>query len=237
MKVEIWSDYACPFCYIGKRRFESALQQFANADQVEVIYRSFELDPNAPKDTAEDMNTMLAKKYGMSIEQAKANGKQVEQQAASVGLEYHLDSMILTNTLQAHRLTHYAAAQGKEAEVVEALYKAYFTDSLHLGEPTVLAEIAKQAGLDYDATLEMLSSDEYTNEVRADERDAAILGVRGVPFFVLDRKYGVSGAQPVEMFLEAMNKAWNEAHPLTVMNTDNGSGGVCTDGACSMDGK
>lgn len=237
MKVEIWSDYACPFCYIGKRRFETALQQFTNSDQVEVIYRSFELDPNAPKDTDEDMSTMLSKKYGMSIEQAKANGKQVEQQAASVGLEYHLDSMILTNTLQAHRLTHYAASQGKEAEVVEALYKAYFTDSLHLGEPTVLAEIAKQAGLDYDATLDMLKGDQYTNEVRADQRDAANLGVRGVPFFVIDRKYGVSGAQPSEMFLEAMNKAWNEAHPLTVMNTDNASGGVCADGACGIDGK
>lgn len=121
--------------------------------------------------------------------------------------------------------------------MVEALYKAYFTDTLHIGEPAVLAVIAKQAGLDEEAVLEMLKGDQYTKEVRADERDAASLGVRGVPFFVMDRKYGVSGAQSPEMFLEAMNKAWHEAHPITVMNKDNTNGGVCADGACSIDDK
>ncbi|MGZ9584034.1 DsbA family oxidoreductase [Paenibacillus marinisediminis] len=237
MNVEIWSDYACPFCYIGKRRLETALQQFAHKDQINVVFRSFELDPNAPKDTDQDVNAMLAAKYGMSIEQAKANNRQLTQSAAGEGLEYHLDELILTNTFDAHRLMYYGMANGKGKETVEALFKAYFTDSKHLGDHSTLVAIAQEAGLDPEAVAAVLASDEYTQEVRADEREARNIGVQGVPFFVIDRKYAVSGAQPAHMFLEVLEKAWHEANPITVMNTASGDGGVCTDGACMIDDK
>jgi len=241
MKIEVWSDVMCPFCYIGKRRLEQGLEQFAHKNEIEIIYRSFELDPNAPKDTEDDMHTMLSKKYGMSHEQAVASGKQVEGMAAGVGLEYHLDKLILTNTFDAHRLLQYANDKGKGSEVKELLLKAHFTDSKHVGEHEVLASIAREAGLSYDEALAMLATDQYTAEVRADESEARAIGVQGVPFFVFDRKYAISGAQAPEAFLEVLNKAWQEANPLIMLDMDSeGSGsadGFCADGTCSVEKK
>jgi len=210
MQIEIWSDYACPFCYIGKRRFEAALEQFAHKSEVETIFKSFELDPGAERDMGIDVHDMLAKKYGMTREQAKANGQQVAAQAASIGLTYHFDTMIMTNTFDAHRLTHFAAAHGKADAMSERLFKAYFTDSKHLGDPETLASLAAEVGLDREEAAKMLAGDTFKQEVRADEQEGAGLGVRGVPFFVIDRKYAVSGAQPTEVFLQAMEKAWGE---------------------------
>jgi predicted DsbA family dithiol-disulfide isomerase len=210
MIVEIWSDYVCPFCYIGKRRFEAAVQQFEHKDKIQVRYRSFELDPYAERNSGTDMHGLLAAKYGMSREQAKAMNGNVAKQAEAVGLKYDFDHMIPTNSFDAHRLTHFAAKHGKMSEMTERLFKAYFTDCKHIGDYETLVALAAEVGLDSQETSEMLASGEYTNEVRADEQEGQRLGIHGVPYFVINRQYAVSGAQSSEVFLEALQKAWNE---------------------------
>jgi len=236
LKVEVWSDYVCPFCYIGKRRFEAALQQFSNKDAVEVVYKSFELDPHAKRDGNPSVYEMLAAKYGMSREQAIANTNQIAQQAKSLGLDYYFDRTIQTNTFDAHRLSHFAATKGKLAQMTERLLKAHFTDTLHIGHHDTLADLAAEVGLDRAEALRVLTNGDYADEVRADEQEAGRIGVRGVPFFVINRKYAMSGAQPSEVFLEALQKAWDEDHPLTMLG-DSAEGAVCTDEGCAIPGK
>ena len=240
MKVEVWSDFACPFCYIGKRQLEGALSQFPNKDQVEVVYRSFQLDPTMERDTNMDMHQVLASKYGMSLEQAKGMNDRVAQQAKGVGLDYYFDTMIPTNTFDAHRLAHYAATRGKMTEMKERLLKAYFTESLHLGDHEVLAQLAAEVGLDKAETLAMLAGDEYKDKVQEDKQRGADLGINGVPFFVFNNKYAVSGAQPGEVFLGALNKVWEEeqaAAPLQFVGQDEKektAGDNCADGSCKL---
>jgi predicted DsbA family dithiol-disulfide isomerase len=235
MKVEIWSDIACPFCYIGKRRFEAALEKFSNKQDIEVIYRSFELDPNAKRDVNQDVHDMLAAKYGMTRERAKAMNADVTGQAQTLGLAYNLDHMILTNTFDAHRLTHFAARYGLMHEMTELLFKAYFTDSKHVGDHETLTALAAEVGLDAEEAAKVLAGDEYSNEVRADQREAVRLGIRGVPFFVINSKYAISGAQPSEVFLDALRKAWDEDKPLTLLNKpdSNSNDEACVDGVCA----
>lgn len=235
MKVEIWSDVACPFCYIGKRRFEAALEQFSNKNDIDVVYRSFELDPNAKRDVDYDVHDMLSSKYGMSRERAIAMNDDVTGQAGALGLMYHLDTLILTNTFDAHRLTHFASRHGKMHEMAERLFQAYFTDSKHIGDHETLAALAAEVGLDENEAAKMLAGDEYSKEVRADEQEGASIGIRGVPFFVINRKYAISGAQPSEVFLEALQKAWDEDRPLTLLNDPNNTAedAACADGACT----
>lgn len=235
MKVEVWSDFACPFCYIGKQRLEAALDQFAHKDDVEVVFRSFELDPHAPRDVDHDVHDMLAAKYGMSREQAIAMNGNVGFQGKEVGIEFQFDTMILTNTFDAHRLARYAMNRGKMNRMAQELFQAYFTDSRHLSDHETLAELAVKTGLDRDEVLKMLASADYSDEVRADEAEAARLGARSVPFFVIDHKHALSGAQPVNMFINALQTAWNDSQPLTVLN-DAGSdsaAAVCDDGVCT----
>lgn len=212
MKVEIWSDFVCPFCYIGKRRFEQAMQQLPNREDIEVIFRSFELDPQAEREMKIDVHDLLAAKYGMTREQAKAANENVVNQAKAVGLTYHFDTVIPTNSFDAHRLTHFAAKYGKMNEMAERLFKAYFTDSKHIGNRETLSELAAEVGLDKEEAAAVLAGNEYSDEVRADEDEGHRLGIRGVPFFVINRRYAVSGAQPSEVFLEALQKAWKEDH-------------------------
>ncbi|CAG7640390.1 DsbA family oxidoreductase [Paenibacillus allorhizosphaerae] len=234
MKVEIWSDFACPFCYIGKRRFEAALEQFPQRAEVEVVYRSFELDPNAPVSVDFDVHQMLADKYGMPRERAVEMNRNMTEQAAALGLTYNMDTLVVTNTFDAHRLAQYAAAQGMLIPMTERLLKAYFTDSLNLGDRETLAGLAAEVGLDRGDVLRMLAGDEFVNDVRADEQEAAELGIRGVPFFVIDRKFGVSGAQPNEVFLQGLHKAWEASRPLTLLNEQTGeSANACEDGVCN----
>lgn len=233
MKVEIWSDFVCPYCYIGKRRFETALQNFPHKEEVEVIYKSFELAPDSPRDGNPDVHTYLAAKYGISREQAIANTNQVAGQAKMVGLDFYFERTIQTNTFDAHRLAHYAAAKGKAFEMTERLLKAHFTDSLHVGDYDILADLAVEVGLDREEVLSFLSSKEYSDEVRRDEMEANQLGIRGVPFFVINRKYGISGAQPSEVFSEALQKVWDEDHPLTVIGHSSDDA-VCTDIGCAV---
>jgi predicted DsbA family dithiol-disulfide isomerase len=203
MLVEIWSDVVCPWCYIGKRRFEAAVAQFDG--DVEVVWRSFELDPGAPATREHSAAEHLASKYGMSVEQAEASHAQMTELAAQEGLEYHFEKARGGNSFDAHRLIHLAAAQGKQGEAQERVMRAYFTEGVAIGDREQLIALGEELGLE-DARA-ALESDEYADAVRADEVLAQRIGIQGVPFFVLDRRYGVSGAQPAELLVQALEKA------------------------------
>jgi len=215
MTVEIWSDVVCPWCYIGKRRFESALARFAHRDQVEVVWRSFELDPGALRRSPGSANDMLARKIGGSLAQAEAMHAQITALAAREGLDYRFDRAKHGNSFDAHRLIHLAAAHGLQAAAKERLLRAYFTDGLPIGDPDALATIGAEIGLPTNDVRAMLEGDAYAEEVRADERRAAAFGISGVPFYAIDERYGVSGAQEPAVFLSALERAWADSHPLS----------------------
>jgi predicted DsbA family dithiol-disulfide isomerase len=208
LSVEIWSDVVCPWCYIGKRRFENALAQFEHRDEVEVRYRSFELDPSAPAQIDGPPAERLASKYGISVEEAAASQAQLTAMAAAEGLEYHLDRTRGGNTFDAHRLLQLAVDRGVQPEVKERLMRGYFTDSEAVGDHEALVKLAAEAGLDADEARATLQSDAYADAVREDETLATRIGIQGVPFFVLGRRFGVSGAQPSELLLEALERSW-----------------------------
>lgn len=208
MKIEIWSDYVCPFCYIGKRRLEAALEQFAHQNEVVIEYRSFELSPQASLYSGKNMHQMASEKHGMSIEQAKEGNAKLGQQAAKMGLVYNFDEMKPTNTFDAHRLTQYAKSVGKDKELSEKLFYSYYTEGKLISDHATLADIAESVGMNREESMAVLQdSSKYANEVRSDEATAKQLGTTGAPFFVIDRKYAISGAQPVETFLSALNQA------------------------------
>jgi predicted DsbA family dithiol-disulfide isomerase len=211
LTVEIWSDVVCPWCYIGKRRFEAALARFPHRDEVEVTYRSFELDPDAPARHAVSGPERLAEKYGVSVEEARAMNDRVTGIAAQEGLEYHLDVARGGNTLDAHRMLHLAAAHGVQAEAKERLMRAYFSEGEPISDADTLVRLVAEVGVPEDEARAVLAGDRYTAEVRDDEQLGAQLGIRGVPFFVLGRRYGVSGAQPADVLAGALEQAWDEA--------------------------
>jgi predicted DsbA family dithiol-disulfide isomerase len=237
VNVEIWSDVVCPWCYVGKRRFEAALARFPHAGEVEVVWRSFELDPRAARETDRDLHTVLAAKLGGDRARALALNAHVTNQAAAVGLAYDLDHAHPTNSFDAHRLIHLAAAHGLQDAAEECLFAAYFTEARHIGRPDTLQEIGTAIGLDAQEVAEMLAGDACTAAVRADEAEARALGITGVPFFVINRKYGISGAQPSAVFLETLQTIWREDHPLTMLGgTSAGATGdpACVDDACAV---
>ena len=211
MQVEIWSDPVCPWCYLGKRRFERALESFGHRDEVTVVYRSFELDPSAPPGATSPTVERLADKYGMTAGQADDAQRQMEQRAAQDGLEFRMDSLRSGNTRDAHRLLHLAKAQGVQAELAERLHRAYFTEQASIFDHSSLTELAVQAGLDRDDVIRVLGSQEYGDAVDTDETMAQALGANGVPLFVIDRRYGISGAQPPEVITGVLDRAWAEA--------------------------
>jgi predicted DsbA family dithiol-disulfide isomerase len=231
MNVEIWSDVVCPWCYIGKRRFEAALAGFEHSDEVAVIWRSFQLDPNAPTTVEGDPLDRLVAKYGMSRADAERAQARVTATAATTDLEFHLDRARSGNTFDAHRLLHHALSGGKQSDLKERLLAAYFVESEAVGEPEVLARLATDVGLDESAVREVLDSDAFAAEVRQDEQEARRLGISGVPFFVIDRTYGISGAQPSELMLSTLNQAWMDSHPLTMVPVG-GDDASCTDESC-----
>lgn len=232
MKVEIWSDIACPWCYIGRRRFESALAKFPHADQVEIIWRSYQLDPTASKDNPTPTGEMLMKRYNMPPQKVAEMQDNVTQVAAQEGLEYHLDKTYSINSLDAHRVLHLALEKGLQGEMKERIQWAYFTEGLLLSDVEVLVTLAEEVGLDGAEVRAMLATDEHVADVQADIRRAQMIGVQGVPFFLVDERYAVSGAQPAELFGEALDRAWKDAHPVMVLSTDE-SGEVCgPDGNC-----
>jgi len=234
MRVEIWSDIACPWCYVGKARFEKALDAFPHRDGVEVVHRSFELDPGRAKSDIQPVLKMLTKKYGMSEAQAQAGEDNLGAQAAAEGLDYRTHDRDHGNTFDMHRLLHFAKEQGRQDELIQALYKANFAEERSVfGDDERLVELAAGVGLDADAARKVLADQSaYADDVRADEREAAELGANGVPFFVLDRKYGVSGAQPAEVFAQALSQAWGEHAPLKLI--DNGDAEACGPDGCAV---
>jgi predicted DsbA family dithiol-disulfide isomerase len=206
--VEIWSDVVCPWCYVGKRHFEEALSRFPHRDEVSVVWRSFELDPGAPVQSELTMSEVLQRKYGMTEDQAEEANAKMTALAAGVGLEYHLDRVQRSNTLDAHRLIHLAATHGLADATKERLLSAYFTEGEAIGDRSTLVRLGTEVGLDAEEVERTLASDDFTAEVRSDEARATALGAGGVPFFVIDERYGVSGAQPADALLDVLDQAW-----------------------------
>lgn len=231
MKVEIWSDIACPWCYVGKRRFESALGRFEHAGEVEVAWRSFELDPHAPPRRPVGVVEHLSAKYGLNPEGAEAMVANLERVGAGEGLDLRLSATSGGNTFDAHRLLHLAHQRGRQAELKESLLAAYFTGGRAIADRSVLVEVAGGAGLDRAEVAAVLDSDEYAGAVRRDEEEAYELGISGVPFFVLGRAFAVPGAQESDVMLDALRRAWTRAHPLEPLGGD-GAGAGCDDGSC-----
>ncbi|HEX5895960.1 MAG TPA: DsbA family oxidoreductase [Thermoleophilaceae bacterium] len=215
LSVEIWSDIACPWCYVGKRRFESALAGFEHADEVQVTWRSFELDPQAPREREGDRVDHLARKYGTTREQAQAMHDQMAGIAAGEGLEFRFDIARSGNTFDAHRLTHLAAAHGRQDEMKERLFRAYLSEGEAIGDPAVLERLAVEVGLPADEARDLLAGDRFAGEVRDDEQLAASLAITAVPFFVVDRAIAASGAQPPELLRELLNRAWAQRSALS----------------------
>ncbi|MGW3665795.1 DsbA family oxidoreductase [Streptomyces sp. NPDC005141] len=236
MRVEIWSDIACPWCYVGKARFEKALDAFPHRDQVEVVHRSFELDPGRAKGDIQPVITMLTKKYGMSEAQAHAGEENLGTQAAAEGLAYRTRDRDHGNTFDMHRLLHLAKERGRQDELIGLFYKANFAEERTVfGDDERLVELAVAAGLDADAAREVLADPAaYADDVRADEREAAELGANGVPFFVLDRTYGVSGAQPAEVFAQALAQAWGERPQLKLIQDGAADAEACGPDGCAV---
>lgn len=234
MKIEIWSDIVCPFCYIGKRNFEKALEIFPQKDEVEVEWKAFQLDPNFVQNPNEklDLSESLAKKYNRSVEDMKQMQNQITQTAKTVGLDYDFDKAITFNTFNAHRIINKAKEKGLDDKAEEIFFKAYFTEGKDMGNPEVLKTLSLEIGLNEDEIKDALENDKYGYEVNQDIQEAQQLGVSGVPFFVMDRKYGVNGAQPVEAFTQTLEKAyevWSESKKDTKLDIVNGT-------SCSVDG-
>lgn len=230
MRIEIWSDVVCPWCYIGKRRLEKALAGFEHADDVEIVYRAYQLDPGAPVEPTETVAESLGRKYGGGPEAGRAMIDRVEAVAAEEGLLFRHHQSLRVNTVDAHRLLHLAAEHGVQAELKEALLAAYFTETENVADHDTLVRIATGVGLDEARVREVLEGSEYAAAVESEAREAASLGATGVPFFVVDRKYGIPGAQPVEVFSQVLERAWAESRP----QLDLVGGGA--DGACGPDG-
>lgn len=235
MKIEVWSDYVCPFCYIGKRRLEEAIELTGLAQNVDVQFKAYQLDPSTPTISEKSTYERLAEKYQTTIEDAKQMTTSVNQQAQTVGLKFDFDNAKAANTFDAHRLAKWAEAQGKPAEASERLLKAYFIEAQEIGRHEVLLKIIEEIGLDRTQAAAALSSNAFEQEVKQDIEEGLSLGVQGVPFFVINRKYAISGAQPVEAFAEALRKVAEEegiSSKLQTLGQDNV--GICKDDNCEI---
>jgi predicted DsbA family dithiol-disulfide isomerase len=227
MEIEIWSDIACPWCYIGKRRFEAALAEFEHRDDVRVTWRSFELDPAAPPEREGDRAERLAEKYGMTVEHARQMERQMTDTAAGEGLDFRFDIARSGATFDAHRVVHLAGEHGLQDAMKERLLRAYFTEGELMSDHDTLVRLAAEVGLDADEVRAMLATDRFAAEVRDDERTAAQFGISAVPTFVVDRAIGASGAHPPEAMLQLLHQGWERSQPVPVI-----AGGE----SCDVDG-
>ncbi|MBX2921496.1 MAG: DsbA family oxidoreductase [Chitinophagaceae bacterium] len=232
MKVEIWSDIMCPFCYIGKRNFEEALRDFPDAQQIEVEWKSFQLDPSIVSGTGKNVYAYLADRKGISYDHSVQMHQQVVQVAAAAGLAYNFDKAVVANSYNAHRLIQLAKRNSLGDAAEERLFKAYFTEGRDLGDTNTLIELAKETGLKEEIVKEVLQGESYADAVNDDIREAEQAGIRGVPFFVFNRKYAVSGAQPPDVFREALRQSFKEwqlssPQPKTV---------IANEASCSIQG-
>jgi predicted DsbA family dithiol-disulfide isomerase len=232
LRIEVWSDIACPWCYVGKRRLEAALADLPHKDDVEVAWRAFELDPGAPRerDHRTSYAERLAKKYGSSVAQAEAMITTMTDVARGDGLDFHFERIRPGNTFDAHRVIHLAAARGLQDAVKERFLRAYLTEGEPIGDPETLVRLASDAGLDAREVRSVLASDAYGQEVRADEGRASELGCRGVPFFLIGGRYALSGAQPPDTLRDAITRAWREAPDAPQAL---GEGAACGPDGCS----
>ena len=213
IRIDVWSDIACPWCYIGKRKLEAGVDAFASSPDaldVEIEYHSFELSPDTPVDFDGNAADFLARHKGLPDDQVREMIDRVVGIAADAGLDYDYDAIQHTNTVKAHQLLHLAKASGRQQPMLERLMAAYFVEGRHVGRSTELAELAAEVGLDRDEVRSALDADTYLDAVRADQRQAQELGISGVPFFVLDGRYGISGAQPAEVFAQALSQVADE---------------------------
>ena len=213
MKVEIWSDVVCPFCYVGKRKFEQALGEFAHRDDVQIEWKSFQLTPDFVPVPGESIHASLAKKKGVPEAEGRRMSNHMAMIAKEVGLKYDFDKAIPANTFLAHQLIHFGAHHGRQDATKERLMAAYYLEGRDLNQLDTLTNLAAEIGLDPEAARQALEAGTYANEVRRDEYEAQQIGVQGVPFFVFEDKYAVSGAQPSEVFAEVLGKVWDENHP------------------------
>lgn len=237
MRIEIWSDVVCPWCYIGKRRLETALADFAHADDVEIVYRSYLLDPEAPSVPDQSVAEVLGQKYGGGPEAGRAMIDQMQSVAAAEGLPFRLHEAQRVDTVDAHRLLHLAyetGGAGMQSALKEALLSAYFTETVNVADPEALTRIATGVGLTEDRVREVLAGAEYADAVDADIAQAAAFGATGVPFFVVDRKYGVSGAQSPDVFTEVLERAWREAHPAPPVMIAGDDAAACGPDGCAL---
>ncbi|MFC5272270.1 DsbA family oxidoreductase [Adhaeribacter terreus] len=232
MKVEIWSDVVCPFCYIGKRKFEAALEDFPHKDEVEIEWRSFQLDPDCKPTPGTSVHEYLAKRKGVSVEEGKRMNDYMAGMAKEVGLNYDFNNAKIANTLDAHRVLHFAKEYGKQNELKEKLFAAYYTEGKSIGDAESLAQIAETVGLDGEKVKAMLQTDQYNDAVLQDNYEAQQVGARGVPFFVFNNRYAISGAQPTELFLQTLERTWDETEkpkPTPIQGDPNAN-------ACDIDG-
>ncbi len=225
MKIEVWSDVVCPFCYIGKKKFESAVSEFAERNNIELIWKSFQLNPSLKTDLNTSVYQHLSDSKGIPVEQAKAMGGHAAEMANSVGITMDFDKAIVANSFNAHRIIHFAKANGKQNEMKERLLKAYFTEGRNIDDSETLISLGTEIGLNADEVKAVLESDKYADAVQADIKESQQLGVTGVPFFVFDRKYAVSGAQDSSAFLETLEKSfseWRKANPTAQLQVSEG---------------
>jgi protein disulfide-isomerase len=232
MKVDIWSDIRCPFCYIGKRKFETALEQFEQKDKVKVEWHSFELDPGMKTQKDSNVYDYLAERKGISRESSVQLHQQVTATAKQSGLTYNFDTAVIANSFDAHRLVQLAKVNGLGDQAEERLFKAYFTEGKDISDHLTLIVLGIEVGLDGKAIKQMLDSDSFSTEVRNDEYKAQALGIQGVPFFVMNDRYGVSGAQPSDVFLQTLQKAWREYESENSMISLNNTNAA----TCAVDG-
>ena len=233
MEIKIWSDVRCPFCYIGKRKFEAALENFPQKDKVEIIWKSFQLDPTMKTDTNTSTLDYFVKTKGVSVEQARQMFSGATNMAREVGLNFNLEESIPANSFMAHRLIQQAKSKGLGNEIEEALFKAHFEEARNIDDAGVLVQVATSIGMNAEEVRSMLEADDFAYEVKQDEMEARNIGVRGVPFFVFDNKYAISGAQPEEVFLQHLEKSWEE-FKLKNPGLEISEGESCsTDGTCN----
>ncbi|NUL45573.1 DsbA family oxidoreductase [Cellulosimicrobium funkei] len=234
MKIEIFSDVACPWCFIGKRRFEAALESFEHRDQVEVEWKSFQLDPTLPEHDHRKEIDYLAETKGIPREQVTQMLGHVTEQAAAEGLDYDFEALVVANSWKAHRVIQRAKADSLETaeRLEEQLFRAHFEDGQDIGSEDVLVQLGTAAGLTADQVREALTEDRWETAVKQDLATAGALGVSGVPFFVLERKYGISGAQPVEVFTQALEQSWAESQPLQMVQPGGLNGQACGPNGC-----
>ncbi len=210
LKIQIWSDIMCPFCYIGKRKIEEAIKQFEHKESIVIEWKSFQLDPSFVATPHESIAEHLAEKYGRDIDWANSSLQNMTENAKQSGLDFHFEKSILANSLNAHRLMHLAKKYNRSNELKELLFKAYLTEGKDVNNWNTLEEIGVAVGLPIDEIVALITTDDYTKQVNEDQQEAQKLGVSGVPFFVIDNKYSVSGAQATEVFLQTIEKAWAE---------------------------